>query len=85
MIISKMTSKGQTTLPIELRKALGLSAGDRLGYVRQPDGSYTIRKLEASFSDLRGIIKLEEPLSDADILDAVDRARSAIGSADDRS
>ena len=31
-IESKITSKGQTTIPAEVREYLGIGAGDRLGY-----------------------------------------------------
>jgi AbrB family looped-hinge helix DNA binding protein len=34
-----VTSKGQITVPNELRKALDISAGDRLRFVRTEDGS----------------------------------------------
>jgi AbrB family looped-hinge helix DNA binding protein len=34
-----VTSKGQITVPNELRKALDISAGDRLRFLRAPDGS----------------------------------------------
>jgi AbrB family looped-hinge helix DNA binding protein len=34
-----MTSKGQITVPHDLRKALDISAGDRLRFVRARDGS----------------------------------------------
>src|ERR1700691_520386 len=34
-----VTSKGQITVPNDLRKALDISAGDRLRLVRAPDGS----------------------------------------------
>ncbi|MEA2743890.1 MAG: antitoxin PrlF, partial [Acetobacteraceae bacterium] len=32
MIISKLTSKAQTTIPQSVRSALGVSAGDELAY-----------------------------------------------------
>jgi antitoxin PrlF len=34
-----VTSKGQITVPSELRKALGIASGDRLRFVRISDGS----------------------------------------------
>ena len=34
-----VTSKGQITVPNDLRKALDISAGDRLRFVRAADGS----------------------------------------------
>ncbi len=33
MIISKLTSKAQTTIPQSVRSALGVSAGDEIAYV----------------------------------------------------
>ena len=33
MVESAITSKGQTTLPKEIRKALGVTPGDRVAYV----------------------------------------------------
>jgi AbrB family looped-hinge helix DNA binding protein len=40
---SKVTSKGQITVPGAVRKELGLAAGDRLTFVRAGDGSVRIR------------------------------------------
>ena len=34
-----VTTKGQITVPNDLRKALDISAGDRLRFVQSPDGS----------------------------------------------
>ena len=79
MHVSKITSKGQTTLPVELREELGLVPGDRIEYIRQPDGSYRIIKHMASFADLKGILNIGRPVSSDEIAEAVDAARAAIG------
>lgn len=42
MLKSKLTAKAQTTVPTGVRKALGLQAGDDLGYVIR--GDYAIIK-----------------------------------------
>ena len=39
MIASKITSKGQTTIPLEIRKRLNLKKGDRLEFIA--DGERT--------------------------------------------
>lgn len=39
-----LTSKGQITLPIELRRRWGLNTGDRLDFALEPDGRVVLRK-----------------------------------------
>ena len=78
-IISTITTKGQTTVPAEIRAALDLAPGDRLRYLRQPDGRIVLEKDTASFNDLRGIIKIGRPVSMDEIIDAVAQARNDIG------
>lgn len=38
MASSTMTSKGQVTIPVEIRKQLGLSPGDRVTFRKSEDG-----------------------------------------------
>jgi antitoxin PrlF len=42
--IATVTSKGQVTVPIEVRKRLGLKVGDRLAFVVQ--GGETVLRLD---------------------------------------
>lgn len=51
-----LTSKGQITLPIEVRQALGLRAGSRVSFVQQPDGSYELIAATGSVRALRGLL-----------------------------
>ncbi|MFA6709825.1 MAG: AbrB/MazE/SpoVT family DNA-binding domain-containing protein [Candidatus Methanomethylophilaceae archaeon] len=37
METAKVTSKGQITIPIDIRRELGLSQGDRLAFLRYED------------------------------------------------
>jgi len=46
MITSKVTSKGQVTIPKEIREKLHLNAGDTITYTIQPDGGVIVRKQE---------------------------------------
>jgi antitoxin PrlF len=40
MTAATLTTKGQLTLPKEVRAALGVGSGDRLDFVRMVDGNY---------------------------------------------
>ena len=45
-LTSKITSKGQTTIPFEIRKSLQLAEGDLLFYEIGADHAVRFRKLE---------------------------------------
>jgi AbrB family looped-hinge helix DNA binding protein len=55
-IEAKVTSKGQVTLPSELRQRLGIAPGDRLVFVEQPDGSFALRVRGGTLAGLRGVL-----------------------------
>lgn len=56
MLTSKITSKGQTTLPVDIQRALGVTAGDRLQYFVEPDGRVTLLPKTLSIKDLAGVL-----------------------------
>lgn len=57
MAVATMTSKGQLTIPKELRDLLGLKAGDRVEFVPGDDGAVTMRRAKIqSITDLFGIL-----------------------------
>ncbi len=56
-MLATLTSKGQVTLPKEIRDALNLSSGAKLDFALQPDGSVTVRPMKNSLSSLFGILK----------------------------
>lgn len=62
-VFSKITSKCQTTLPPEVREGLGVGPGDRVEYTRLPDGTFSVRKARHGLEALRGIIKLDFPVT----------------------
>jgi len=53
MPVATMTSKGQVTVPKEVREALGLEAGTKLWFVRTPQG-YVLKAAKNSVSALAG-------------------------------
>lgn len=55
MSIATVTSKGQLTLPKDLRDDLGLKAGDKVEF-EKVDGRYTLRPRNKSAMDFAGIL-----------------------------
>lgn len=56
-----MTSKGQITVPKEVREELGLQPGTKVDFVRVGAGDYRVRPKNRSIEDLFGIIKYDGP------------------------
>lgn len=54
-IQSKLTSKGQTTIPLEVREYLNLQPGDKLVYTLR-NGKVEIRTRKVRAIDLAGIL-----------------------------
>ncbi len=71
-LMAKVTSKGQITLPKELRDAIGLKAGDTVLF-RVVDGRAVLAKIP-SFLDLAGAFPLPPDMRDLDWDELRDRA-----------
>lgn len=52
-----ITSKGQITVPKEVRKALNVQEGDVLDFVIDERGQVTVRPLRGDVRRLRGMLK----------------------------
>ncbi len=59
MPTATLTSKGQITLPKEVRSHLRLSEGDRLEFLIAQDGSVQVRPVSGSVRRLQGIFRRE--------------------------
>ena len=68
-VFGKITSKGQTTVPLEIRTMLGVGPGEYMEYVVGAGGEVTLRKAPG-FESLRGILKSDVQLT-TDELDRV--------------
>jgi AbrB family looped-hinge helix DNA binding protein len=73
---AKVTSKGQITLPAQLRVELGIKPGDRVDFQRNDAGRMEMTARTTSIMDLRGIVKGVR-LTPVEIVRAVDAARTA--------
>lgn len=56
-----LTSKGQITIPKEIRDSLGLKPKDRLSFTQMPNGTVIMRVKNKSILDLANLIKYEGP------------------------
>jgi antitoxin PrlF len=54
---STITSKGQTTVPAQIRQQIGAESGTRLVWHVMPDGSIIVRAKTRSILDLAGTLK----------------------------
>ena len=60
-----LSSRGQTTIPKDIRESLGMKAGDRMAFTLMPDGIVVMRAKTKSILDLSGILykKGRKPVS----------------------
>jgi len=66
-----LTSKGQLTLPKDVREAMGVGPGDRVNFVRMEDGNFAVLPATQPLKSLKGIItRPRKPVS----LEDMDRA-----------
>ena len=56
MTVATLTSKGQTTIPKEIREKLGLKPGTKLHFNLMPDGTISVRAKTGTIKDLVGIL-----------------------------
>lgn len=57
MATATITSKGQITLPRDIRQALGVEPGDRVSFVVREDGTVVVEAATTDLLDLRGSLK----------------------------
>lgn len=80
-----VTSKGQVTIPKEVRDALGLRAGAKVTFTVEPNGGVVMRPASLSIQDLFGFLGKPrrsatiEEMDDAIKQAAVDRYLRAVG------
>jgi antitoxin PrlF len=54
---STLTSKGQTTIPKDIRDSLGIKSGDRMTFTLMPDGTVLLRVKNKSVMSLAGSLR----------------------------
>lgn len=56
MAVSTITSKGQTTIPGEIRRYLKLKAGDRVEFIVEADGKVVLVPATVDVRELKGLL-----------------------------
>lgn len=54
---AKITSKGQITLPMQIREKLGVDTGDRIDFVIRDSGEIVVEPATVDLLQLRGSVK----------------------------
>jgi AbrB family looped-hinge helix DNA binding protein len=65
MAVATLTSKGQVTIPVEVRRKLRLKPGDRIDFVVEAGGEVRLRAKKRPLVDLLGVLRgaVKRPLS----------------------
>lgn len=74
MSTAVMTSKGQVTIPLDVRKKLGLDQGDRVDFVDLGNNQFGIMAAVEEVTSLKGLVrKPAAPVSLAAMNEAIAR------------
>jgi antitoxin PrlF len=78
MAAATLTSKGQITIPVQVRIALGVDAGDRIEFVEIEKGQFAIVPANRSVRELKGMlrVKRKRPVSIEEMNRAIARRAS---------
>ena len=79
MPTATLTSKGQVTIPKEVREQLGIDTGDRLSFVVQEDGTVIVKPITRHVRDLGGFLlrRGQRPVSIGDMDEGIARRMQA--------
>ena len=78
MPISTLTSKGQVTIPKEVRDRLHLKTGSRLDFIFSTSGQVILKPVQSDFRSIRGIVhsKRKGPVSVKEMNEAIAKGYS---------
>lgn len=72
-----MTTKGQITIPKEVRDELSLEPGSRVSFVKNEDGFFELHRERRPVSDLAGSLRFTGPARTLDEMEAAIAAAAA--------
>lgn len=71
-----LTSKGQITLPAEVRRALRVGVGDHLVFERTADDAFLVRAASGDIRRLKGVVAAPAEPVTLEAMDAAIRLRA---------
>jgi AbrB family looped-hinge helix DNA binding protein len=77
MATATLTSKGQITIPLDVRQRLKLDTGARVEFVEAADGEFLIRPAVADVRSLKGLLRKPAKPVSIDDMTKVIRLRGA--------
>ncbi|MBI5751466.1 MAG: AbrB/MazE/SpoVT family DNA-binding domain-containing protein [Hydrogenophilales bacterium] len=77
MATATITSKGQVTIPAEVRRRMGLDAGDRIEFIELESGGYAIKPAIDDVRSLKGLLRKPSSSVTVEDMNTAIRARSA--------
>lgn len=84
MASAALTTKGQITIPVEVRQDLGLKPGDRVRFIKGDRGEYILRPQNRSIMDLFGAGKWAgPPVTIEEMNETIDRGWAGLLSEDE--
>ena len=66
MALATLTSKGQITIPKQVRQNLGISTGDRVEFIETAPGRYEVLAVARDIRTLKGIVGKAEKTASID-------------------
>ena len=78
MPASTLTSKGQITIPREVRDRLHLKTGSRVDFIVEASGQVVLKPLDRNFRSIRGIVRFrrKRPVSIKEMNEAIGQGYS---------
>lgn len=77
MSTGTMTTKGQITIPKDVRDELGLEPGSRVSFLKNEDGFFELHRERRPVSDLAGSLRFTGPARTLEEMDAAITAAAA--------
>jgi antitoxin PrlF len=77
MATATLTSKGQITIPQDVRRRLKLDVGDRLEFIELPGGDFAIRPAVQDVRSLKGLLRKPAKSVSVEDMKAAVRLRGA--------